>query len=289
MENYSEAGFQPENGNGHSFLFGLICGAALGALAGLLLAPKPGSELRNDVSDSARRLRRKGRQRQMHAFVHDPAPRQARRAFVQRHVVVRHPRRGEARLEGAAHGAAVEAEHLVQVRLRRRERCRVRGALRVARREEREQPARDALDVARALAGRIVDEQGAPPDNCLFAAAWKDDIEAAALFKSHGAAIDAVAHDATPFSAAFLWRKFAIAEWFLQNGADVDFADSGGRTVLYHAIRKRFSPAEIQVLVDAGADPGHEDNQDATPLQVAQRNRDHAIVKLLEGAQAAKP
>src|SRR5262245_9807881 len=59
MENYSEAGFQPENGNGNSFLFGLVCGAALGALAGLLLAPKPGSELRSDVSDSARRLRRK--------------------------------------------------------------------------------------------------------------------------------------------------------------------------------------------------------------------------------------
>jgi gas vesicle protein len=59
MENYSEAGLQPESGNGHSFLFGLICGAALGALAGLLLAPKPGAELRNDVSDSARRLRRK--------------------------------------------------------------------------------------------------------------------------------------------------------------------------------------------------------------------------------------
>jgi ankyrin repeat protein len=131
-------------------------------------------------------------------------------------------------------------------------------------------------------------EQGAPPDNCLFAAAWNDDIEAAELFKGHGAAIDAVAHDATPFSASFLWRKFAIAEWFLQNGANVDFADAGGRTVLYHAIRKRFSPAQIQVLVDAGADPGHEDNQGATPLQVAQRNRDHAIVKLLEGAQAAK-
>ena len=59
MENYSEAGFQPENGTGHPFLFGLICGAALGALAGLLFAPKPGAELRGDVTDSARRLRRK--------------------------------------------------------------------------------------------------------------------------------------------------------------------------------------------------------------------------------------
>jgi gas vesicle protein len=60
MENYSEAGLQPsENGTGYSFIYGLICGAALGALTGLLLAPKPGAELRHDMTDSARRLRRK--------------------------------------------------------------------------------------------------------------------------------------------------------------------------------------------------------------------------------------
>lgn len=60
METYPETDVQPaENGNGHPFIIGLICGAAVGALAGLLLAPKPGAELRSDMTDSARRLRRK--------------------------------------------------------------------------------------------------------------------------------------------------------------------------------------------------------------------------------------
>jgi gas vesicle protein len=60
METYPETDVQPtENGGGHPFIYGLIFGAALGALAGLLLAPKPGAELRNDMTDSARRLRRK--------------------------------------------------------------------------------------------------------------------------------------------------------------------------------------------------------------------------------------
>ena len=60
METYVEDDVQPtDNGSGHPFIYGLICGAALGALAGLLLAPKRGAELRNDMTDSARRLQRK--------------------------------------------------------------------------------------------------------------------------------------------------------------------------------------------------------------------------------------
>ena len=41
------------------FMTGLICGAAVGAVAGLLMATKPGKELRNDIAGSAERFRRK--------------------------------------------------------------------------------------------------------------------------------------------------------------------------------------------------------------------------------------
>ncbi|MFC3802138.1 YtxH domain-containing protein [Cohnella sp. GCM10012308] len=36
-----------------SFLFGALSGAALGAAAALLFAPKPGKELRKDIADTA--------------------------------------------------------------------------------------------------------------------------------------------------------------------------------------------------------------------------------------------
>lgn len=36
-----------------TFLFGALSGAALGAAAALLLAPKPGKELRKDIADTA--------------------------------------------------------------------------------------------------------------------------------------------------------------------------------------------------------------------------------------------
>ena len=48
--------------SGSSFMTGLICGAAVGAAIGLLLAPRSGAEMRRTLSDSAGRLRDKGRE-----------------------------------------------------------------------------------------------------------------------------------------------------------------------------------------------------------------------------------
>jgi gas vesicle protein len=44
---------------GSSFLIGLLCGAAVGAAVGLLLAPSSGADFRGQINDSAQRLRRK--------------------------------------------------------------------------------------------------------------------------------------------------------------------------------------------------------------------------------------
>ena len=45
-----------EDGSG-SFLMGLLAGTVLGAGLGMLFAPKPGSELRNQLGEQAERLR----------------------------------------------------------------------------------------------------------------------------------------------------------------------------------------------------------------------------------------
>ena len=58
MDSFSEPGIG-ERDHSQLFFYGLIFGAALGAAVGLLLAPRPGAELRHDMTDSARRLRRK--------------------------------------------------------------------------------------------------------------------------------------------------------------------------------------------------------------------------------------
>jgi gas vesicle protein len=44
-------------GNGHEFLYGLLAGTAIGAAIGLLLAPKSGAQLRQEIGESAERFR----------------------------------------------------------------------------------------------------------------------------------------------------------------------------------------------------------------------------------------
>jgi len=49
--------FDDEAGGGGAFMMGLIAGAVLGAGIGMLLAPRPGSELRSQLGDQASKLR----------------------------------------------------------------------------------------------------------------------------------------------------------------------------------------------------------------------------------------
>ena len=48
--------YEREDGGG-SFLMGLLAGTVLGAGLGMLFAPRPGSELRNQLTEQAGRLR----------------------------------------------------------------------------------------------------------------------------------------------------------------------------------------------------------------------------------------
>jgi len=52
-----EPHYEEESGGG--FVFGLLCGAALGAAVGLMFAPKAGSELRQKLYDSTGDIRQK--------------------------------------------------------------------------------------------------------------------------------------------------------------------------------------------------------------------------------------
>jgi|SRR5579864_1115669 len=49
------------NGGGQGFVAGLLCGAAVGVVAGLLFAPKRGAALRKDLAKSANNVARQAR------------------------------------------------------------------------------------------------------------------------------------------------------------------------------------------------------------------------------------
>src|SRR5690349_20904969 len=48
-----------QSSSGANFFVGLLCGAAVGTAVGLLLATKPGAELRGELANSADRIRRR--------------------------------------------------------------------------------------------------------------------------------------------------------------------------------------------------------------------------------------
>jgi gas vesicle protein len=49
--------FMASEGNGGNFFAGFLVGAALGAIAALLLAPKSGRELRESLAEEGKKLR----------------------------------------------------------------------------------------------------------------------------------------------------------------------------------------------------------------------------------------
>lgn len=114
---------------------------------------------------------------------------------------------------------------------------------------------------------------GADPQNCMFAIAWYNDVDAAQLFKDHGADIEALAGDDTPFLGAFNWRRFEVAEWFLQNGANVNHPGKDGNTALFIAVKRKYKPEQVQMLLRYGADADQENNAGISPRKLAEANR----------------
>ena len=89
------------------------------------------------------------------------------------------------------------------------------------------------LDLAGFLLGR-----GADPNHSLFAACFNDDFAAIDLLLSHGAAIDEVAEDETPFLGAIKTSHFASAWRLVERGADVNAVGSEGMTALHYMLKK---------------------------------------------------
>jgi len=125
-------------------------------------------------------------------------------------------------------------------------------------------------------------KSGANPDHCMFAIAWYDDAKAAALFKKYGAKIKDASGKDTPFLAAFNWKKFKAAAWFLKNGADINFADEEGNTALFYAVKRKFEIEQIQMLLKYGADFNKENKAGISPKKLADANRQRKILGLFK-------
>jgi ankyrin repeat protein len=89
---------------------------------------------------------------------------------------------------------------------------------------------------------RFLLQQGSTPEYCLWAAGFKDDVEAIDLLVRHGASVDPVTENETPFLSAIKWSRFAAAERLLHHGANVNFQSSRGLTALHLLLKKNSAP-----------------------------------------------
>ena len=89
----------------------------------------------------------------------------------------------------------------------------------------------------------------------MFAASFNDDFAAIHLLLDHGAEVDEVAEDETPFLGAIKTSHFVSAWRLAERGADVNAVGSEGMTALHYMLKKnsdtehfvalaRFSPRD---------------------------------------------
>ena len=128
---------------------------------------------------------------------------------------------------------------------------------------------------------RFLLEQGSTPEYCLWAAGFADDVEAIDLLVRHGARVDPVTEDETPFLGAIKWSRFAPAERLLHHGADVNFQNSKGVTALHLVLKKDSAPRHVAMLLRHGADPTIRSKDGKSPIDLVSRRRDKTYLAML--------
>jgi len=135
---------------------------------------------------------------------------------------------------------------------------------------------------------KLLLKNGSTPEYCLWSAAFNDDVQTIDLLIKHGARVDPVAEDETPFLAAIKWSHFAAAERLLRHGANVNFQSSKGMTALHFLLKKNSDRKYVEMLLRHGADPTLENAEGKSPLDMVANRRDKTLLELLSKRSPSK-
>ena len=94
------------------------------------------------------------------------------------------------------------------------------------------------------------------------------------MLLQHGAAIDAVAEDETPFLSAVKNSHFRAAEALLEHGADANFQDSRRMTALHYMLKKDSDKRHFRTLLRYGARGDLKNQSGETAAEIMARKRD---------------
>lgn len=122
--------------------------------------------------------------------------------------------------------------------------------------------------------------EGADPNYTLWAAAFDNNTRAIDLLVAHGADIDPVTEDETPFLGAVKWSRFIGARRLLELGANPDFQDSKRMTALHYMLKKGTDIEHVRMVLDYGARLDIENADGRTAREILSRKRDPAFREL---------
>jgi hypothetical protein len=123
-------------------------------------------------------------------------------------------------------------------------------------------------------------KRGANPDNSLWAASFRNDLDAIRLLVKHGANLEQVSEDSTPFTGAIGYSKFGPAEELLKLGANPDFVNGKGMTALHMMLKKNSDAKHIAMVVRHGARGDIPDRQGKTAIDLLSRKKDPDLREL---------
>jgi hypothetical protein len=135
----------------------------------------------------------------------------------------------------------------------------------------------------RGLAQHLL-ERGADPNHTLWAAAFLDDLAAIDLLLAHGAELDAVIEDETPFLSAVKTSHFRSAWHLAEQGADVDVVDSNGMTALHYMLKKSSDTVHFVDFFRFGPRVDIPDPEGVTAAERMSRKRDQTLRELADAA-----
>lgn len=127
---------------------------------------------------------------------------------------------------------------------------------------------------------------GANANYSLFAAAFARDHAAIELLLSHGADIENIAEDESPFLGAVKCSHFAEAELLLKHGANPDHRDSIGMTALHYMLKKGSDLRHFRMFVAHGARGDIPDAAGRTAIDLLRRKRDPGFHEIAEGLRS---
>jgi hypothetical protein len=125
-------------------------------------------------------------------------------------------------------------------------------------------------------------QRGGDPNHSLWAASFTGNLAAIRLLVKHGADLEQVAEDSTPFTGAVGYSRFAAAEELLKLGANPNAANSKGMTALHMMLKKNSEKKHLAMVVRFGARGDIRDKAGVTAIDVLRRKKDPDLRRLAE-------